>query len=392
MLAIDTLYHEKQCITRVKKYFFIDILHKRFMGGEMEVTKRQKTDFLLNFAAASAVFILIWVILKVVLPCIFPFVIGFAIAFFLKPAAVWLTNTTNIKRKGISFAVILMFYLLIGNIVWFAGVYLLKEIGILLHDIPRFYNEHIMAAAGKLNLWLAAKIESISPQAAFSASELLKGLSGQTADILSELSTDAILKITEFVRKLPMIMITFLFSVICSVFISMDYNNIVSYLLKLMPLEWRGTVFKAKGFLSQTCVRLIKAYLIILGLTLTLLWLGMSLLGVQHGFLTALIVSLLDIMPIIGAGCVLVPWGLYESVFGNTAKGIGLLILYVLVVVVRNMAEPKIVGKQMGLHPVLTITAMYAGMKLLGFWGIIAAPPTALMMKYLLDDITHNQQ
>ncbi|MBR5485782.1 MAG: sporulation integral membrane protein YtvI [Oscillospiraceae bacterium] len=356
------------------------------------MTKRQKSDFLLNFAAAAAVFILIWMVLKVVLPCLLPFVIGFAIAFFLKPAAVWLTRATSIKRKGVSFIVILMFYLLVGNIVWLAGAYLLKEIGLFLHGLPQFYDKYVMTVSSKLNLWLTAKLESVSPQAAFSASELLRWLSGQTSDILSDLSANAILKITEFARKLPMIMVTFLFSVICSVFISMDYNNIVSYILELMPFEWRKTVFKAKDFLLKTFGRLIKAYGIILSLTLAQLWLGLSLLGAEHAFLMALIISLLDILPIVGAGGVLVPWGLYEVVLGSTAQGIGLLILYVLVVVVRNMAEPKIVGKQMGLHPVLTITAMYAGMKLFGLIGVIAAPPTALMIKYLLDDTVQKRQ
>ena len=94
-------------------------------------------------------------------------------------------------------------------------------------------------------------------------------------------------------------------------------------------------------------------------------------------------IALLDILPLIGTGTILVPWGIVLIAGGDLVGGVGLILLFALIEVLRNILEPRIVGNQIGLHPIVTITAMYAGLKIAGFWGMLAAPVAVLLGRYL---------
>ena len=106
---------------------------------------------------------------------------------------------------------------------------------------------------------------------------------------------------------------------------------------------------------------------------------------VSYSFLLALVISFVDILPVLGVGSVLVPWAVFSFVSGRWNFGIGLLIIYGCVTVVRQIAEPKIVGGSIGLHPLATLVSMYAGLKLLGVTGLLIGPVTAIIVKSLFD-------
>jgi len=88
-----------------------------------------------------------------------------------------------------------------------------------------------------------------------------------------------------------------------------------------------------------------------------------------------LVISFIDAFPVLGTGGVLVPWAIYEFLTKDIRMGVSLLILYVIVLVIRQMIEPKVVGEQIGLHPLMTLITMYLGMKFFGLPGLIFGPP-----------------
>ena len=98
-------------------------------------------------------------------------------------------------------------------------------------------------------------------------------------------------------------------------------------------------------------------------------------------FLPALLISLFDLLPLLGVGTILIPWGLLALLSGNTVLGSGLLVLCGIVLLVRQLLEPKILGESLGLHPLLTLLAVYAGLRLGGVWGMIAAPAVAVVVR-----------
>ena len=130
-----------------------------------------------------------------------------------------------------------------------------------------------------------------------------------------------------------------------------------------------------------------RAYLLILGLTFFELFIGFSMLGVSYSFLSALGVALVDILPMFGAGAVLVPWAAVMLITGDQFMGVGLLVLWAIVSVVRQFAEPRIIGRSFGVSPILTLLAMYAGLRLFGIGGMITAPAALMVGKALIFDV-----
>ena len=131
-----------------------------------------------------------------------------------------------------------------------------------------------------------------------------------------------------------------------------------------------------------TAAKYLRAYVLLLLLTFGELFVGFLILKVPYPLLIALLVALVDILPILGVGTVLLPWAIIEiAITKDIFTGIGLIIVYLIITVVRQITEPKVVAGSLGLHPLITIISMYAGFKLLGILGMIVGPMTALAVK-----------
>jgi len=113
---------------------------------------------------------------------------------------------------------------------------------------------------------------------------------------------------------------------------------------------------------------------------------GLSILRVDGALSVAVLIAFVDILPVFGTGTIVIPWGIIELLKGNTLFAIGLAILYVIITVVRNVLEPKLVGKQIGLHPLVMLICMYVGVKVFGFTDLFILPIIAVIMKYLYDN------
>ena len=127
-------------------------------------------------------------------------------------------------------------------------------------------------------------------------------------------------------------------------------------------------------YLTNTLFVVIRSYILIMTLTFTELSLLFSFFGIENAVLKAAVIALLDIMPILGTGGIMIPWAVISLVLGYTKLGVELLVIYIIVTVIRNYVEPKIVGTQLGLHPIITLIAMFIGLRLFGFWGLFGLP------------------
>ena len=118
-------------------------------------------------------------------------------------------------------------------------------------------------------------------------------------------------------------------------------------------------------------------------LTFAEIFIGLSILKVNYALLLAILIAVVDILPLIGTGTILIPWAIFSFITGNAGLGSGLLVLYGIVLIIRQLAEPKIVGSSIGLHPLATLAAVYLGIKFAGFIGIFIGPIVALCIKGL---------
>ncbi len=143
---------------------------------------------------------------------------------------------------------------------------------------------------------------------------------------------------------------------------------------RLLPEAWQDALPPLGRRLRRLGRQYARAYLILGLFTFLLVFIGLSLLRVPYAFILAWVIALVDLLPLLGTGVVLVPWAAVSLLLGETVLGIGLLVLFLVCTLVRQIAEPRMLGQELGLHPLLSLAAMYVGLRLFGFWGMLLAP------------------
>lgn len=187
--------------------------------------------------------------------------------------------------------------------------------------------------------------------------------------------------LTAFVRGLPDIGLFFVVFVIASYYFTMDNDRISDNLSGLLPKKLKNKLSSTLKELRCACAGYIKAYAIILLITFSQLFVGFLILKINYATTLAIIIAILDMLPVIGTGTILVPWGIISLIMGDYRIGTGILVLFGIISVVREVIEPKIIGSSIGMHPLLTLVAMYVGYKLFGLWGLIILPPAVIPLR-----------
>ena len=153
-----------------------------------------------------------------------------------------------------------------------------------------------------------------------------------------------------------------------------DEKKIIPVLCKAFPRKWRDNAGNTYYSFSSVIGKYIRAQLILISISFVLCLAGFFILGVDSAVAMALFTAVLDIIPVLGPGTLLVPWGVVAICLGDVRLGIGLIILFVVVSVVRNILQPKVVGDSIGLHPLAALAAIFVGMKAFGIMGLILGP------------------
>lgn len=176
--------------------------------------------------------------------------------------------------------------------------------------------------------------------------------------------------------------ILFLFVTIISVFyFSIELNRIDNFAQKLFSKKEMSVLFVIKDEIISVLFGYIRAYSVIILMTFSELFIGLSIIGEKYALLISFFTAIIDILPILGAGTVLIPWGLVLIMTNNLKTGIGILVLYLAITIIRQIAEPKIVGGFLWLHPLCALMAMYIGLRVAGISGIFILPFAAVVAK-----------
>lgn len=160
-------------------------------------------------------------------------------------------------------------------------------------------------------------------------------------------------------------------------------KSVCTAITRLTPEGLRDRLPPVGRRLRRLGRQYLRACLLLGGLTFLQMFIGLAVLGVPYAFLLAILIAAVDFLPLLGTGTVLIPWAVVSLLLGEVKLGIGLLILYAVSAVLRQVLEPKLIGEGLGLHPLLSLVSMYAGLRLFGVWGMILAPLVAAGIKAL---------
>lgn len=305
-------------------------------------------------------------LLKYLLPLIWPFLAGLGLAAVLNPVAAGLGKRFPKGRKWCSVIVLLGFYLVAGLLLGVFGAKLFSSIESMAAGLPQLFKERIQPFLAELPERIAAYFPDWAGGAVV--------LSNSLDNFLGVLSASAARGAAMLAAQLPSILVQSAFALLASFFFMVDYPAITRKLLEYCPKTiGQGLVkFKREGLV--TLGRFCRAYALLLTITFAELSVGFWFLKLPHPFTLAFLIALVDILPVLGTGTVLVPWALLEFLEKDFSTGVWLLVIYGVVTVVRNVLEPKILGKEIGLHPILMLIALYLGGRLFGVAGVFVLP------------------
>lgn len=349
------------------------------------MTTSRKKEILLNITFYAVVAALFYLCFKVLIPLFLPFVIGFIIAVLLRPLTQFLCGRSKCSGKLCSIFVLLFVYTVVTVLLWFALTGFFGELTAIIQSLPEGYRQNIEPLIQTVSNWLDGLFSRFPPDVYAQISGLYTALEQSASSIVTTISTKLLESIPLLLKNLPNWILTAVFAVMSSFFFSLDYLDIMSFLTRQLPKRIRGIVFEAKTHFLGTVTKYLKAYTLLFLLTFVELFIGFWLIGIDYAATAAFLISFVDFLPVLGTGAVLLPWIFLEAAQGHFTLAIGLTVIFFATGAIRNVAEPKILGKQVGLHPLITLIAMYVGGKLFGLIGIFGVPFVVVILKNLHD-------
>ncbi|MBQ7821333.1 MAG: sporulation integral membrane protein YtvI [Clostridia bacterium] len=349
----------------------------------MHIEKRRR--FIINFTYAAVIVLIVCLIFKYLLGLLLPFIIGFAVASLLNPTVRKISKRLSLSKKFVSFVAVLLFYATVGTLVSVICVKLFVAAGKAFGYLPDFYSETIAPMLAGFFEFVSDIVARFDNSAVSEYGTLFSDAQLSLGTAISALSSKAVGFISGVVANMPMFVLEIVLTVISTFFFAADYAFITDFLLSLIPWSARERLFEIKRCTGSVLFKYCRSYLLIFFVTFGELFLGLTVAGAQNPAASALLIAMFDILPIVGIGFILVPWGVIRIITGQIRFGVILLVVYAVMTVVRNIIEPKIVGKEVGLHPALTLIAMFVGTRLFGLVGLFGLPIGLSVAKAVYD-------
>lgn len=371
----------------------------------------KKRKWIINIIYYAMILGLVFLFYKYAFGLFFPIIFSFVVAILLQRPKNFIVKKTPIK-KGLASTICVFALIIIAlAVVSLIGVRVVSEIKgfidyvtIQIQNIDEVINtveSALLVHVGRLPDFISSTLsESVNNLFA----QLRELVAGESSDVTNQLSgalsgafsltwiTTPLTGVISTARQIPSILIAVVITLVCSCFMTADYDEIINFIKYQFPEEKRKDISRAKTLLKSSLSKMAKAYLLIMAITFCEIFLGfsvLSLLGIYQSnyiFILAFVTAIVDIIPVLGTGTILLPWTAYSLIVADYSMAIGLIIIYASITVIRQIIEPKVVADKLGLPPFLTISAMYLGLKFFGVLGVFILPITIIMLKLLNDE------
>ncbi len=349
----------------------------------------KRRRFIINVAYWVIIAAIAYFFFRYLLNLLLPFVIALLVSWLLRPLGKLYRRKLPHHGKlvtALTVATVLIFYLLIGVIAMLLLVDLVTRAAERFGQLPALYTQTL--EPGLRNLYedarnLAARFD---PAVADVVNQVLPQVISSVSGAVTNFSVGAVGKLTGLVTSVPSFLISALIAVIATIFTSVSYDRMKEFLLRNLPAKFTETAGYVVSSFRSILGQYGKSYLLVMLITFGELTAGLLIIGVKQPILAAVLIAIFDIFPIVGAGMILLPWALISLIQKKVLQAIGLALLYVVIIVVRQFLEPKVVGKQVGLPPLVTLICMFVGSSLFGVWGLFGLPIGAAILVNLNDD------
>ncbi len=356
---------------------------------ELAARTENRRRFLIDFVYTGFWIALLLLLLYCTVKWALPFVFAFAVAACLQRPIRWLVKKTGVKRQFFSVVLLILMILLLAALLLFLGWraavwaanFITNEEN--LHAIETW----IGSVTATVQHLLESLSDRLSPSALETVNNAVSTISGKLTEALSDVFAGAAGWVMRFAtQSLPRIAIGFIIWVIASILLSIHYQGVKAFLVRQVPQRFQGMLRDVKSLCGGTWRKLIRAYGLLMLLTFAELAVGLMILGIPNAILAAAMIAVVDILPVLGTGTVVLPWAAIALLQGQHRLFIGLLVMYAVITLVRNILEPRLVSRQIGLPPLVTLFFMYVGLQILGLVGMLLFPILAMVAVQLHEE------
>ncbi len=315
-----------------------------------------------------------------------PFLIAFLLSLLIEPLIRKIMKKTKLSRRASSIIVfIITFCLIAGLLVWGITTFI-SESNNLLASFGNYYNkanEQIQKIINYIDiskLKVSENILNIIQESSFS---ILQKISNYFQNFFTK-SVDAI-------TKIPIFGLYFVITILALYFICTDKIYMIDELEHHLPEKWMKEITKHIRELIKILGGYLKAQAILILISFIICLVGLYIfkfvgLNISYPLLFAIGIAFVDALPIIGSGAVMIPWGIICSLDGDLKLGIAIVVLWIVMSIVRQIIEPKIVSSKLGIHPIFTIISMYTGFRLIGVLGMFIGPIVLIILKNIFSN------
>lgn len=316
-----------------------------------------------------------------------PFLVAWGIAYLIYPLANELSSKIKLSRRACSFVLVLILLTVILSLVFLIGNRLLLEIQNLVNylteneeEIARYFESifNFISSIGE-KLPIINKLQDTGLVANI-VENFNTFLTSIWQSLLEKLGSTIPMLAGSIVTTLPNILFVSIITVIACFYFALDLDVLHNKLNEVLPRKVIVYTKELKERIISGFKKYLRAYFFIFIITFAELFVGFLILGIDYSFVLALLIAFVDFLPVFGTGAILVPWAIILLLMKEYFLGIGLFILFGLITVVRQVVEPRIVGKSLGVHPLLTLVTLYIGFRLFGILGMIFLPIAVLIL------------
>lgn len=320
---------------------------------------------------------------KFALLYLMPFILAVVVAIMIEPVVNFFQKRLHLSR-GLAVSLVLVLVLIIFAIFIIAGLSgIYVELNKLAENFPSYqviweqfqwimsHNDELGGLMNRLQLSAGQQeaVNQILQDIYVGLTENVKAFIGEALGLLA---------------KLPNIFTVTIVSFIATFFISRDRRLLANLFWRLFPDKWQTKMRSAKDEIIDASFGFIRAEFILISITTIIAIIGLEILNSNYALIIGFASGLLDLIPVIGPTLIFIPWAIYSMLTGNIGYGIGLLAVYGVMAVVRQVAEVKLIGKSIGVHPLATLVALYLGMKIFGVSGVLIGPAIVIILKALI--------
>ncbi|QXM06402.1 sporulation integral membrane protein YtvI [Crassaminicella indica] len=329
--------------------------------------------FIIAFIVLSIYFISTTLIFYVL-----PFILSWIIATILEPIIHFLNKVLKLSRSTCTLITICFFVIFIGFIIALIGGMIIIQLTNLSLELSQYPKKLYLHSSDLVKKMQALYIQ-LPPDLAASISNAINSIFQNLTSFVGKF----IASLLTFISAIPSFFTFLLVTILSTFFMARDKNKIKKFIKTQIPTYALSKSIVLKKDLLLALTGYIKAQIILMFITFIESAIGLSIIGIQYSLIIAFFASIIDALPILGTGCIYIPLIIWKIFTNSYDDAVGLILLYIIIILIRQLLEPKILGSQIGLYPLATLISMYIGLKIFGIFGLIIGPVSLIFFMAL---------